>query len=440
MNKNKTLRLAIGLSIVSLAVTGFASPSMDAAYREMFDVSTRSTNAVDFPQTIGAQGNVVSGRENFGLALNSDTIDPTFALFTGPSQLAGNVTSNGKVCATCHLPQFGWGLPGSNISAHFPANDPIFDTAPESGADPLGPILLEQHGLIASRFGRFNPFLSEDDPLRQVFAWRKSQHLINVALTNGLLNDGRARNLVEQARGAVFIHTQNADERFDDIANAPNLSSQRLKDISAFEETIISPPILKALLNPNDPDYAKLIADPFMTVPVTTPQEKRGKAVFQKYCMTCHDMPNVFSNTEHRANPPLNTPLPFAHTMDIGVAQRNALHLEVRRWDPISQTRKTIVVPLVKIDGTVVQWPVKDDIGLAASTGRYEDLYRFKVPQLRNLAQLAPYFHDNSAATLEDVVDYFDSCDYNDSADGAQHPIHYKKGEREDLLAFLRVL
>ena len=36
---------------------------------------------------------------------------------------------------------------------------------------------------------------------------------------------------------------------------------------------------------------------------------------------------------------------------------------------------------------------------------------------------LGPYFHDNSTATLEDVVDYFNSDDYNQSTDGRELPI-----------------
>jgi cytochrome c peroxidase len=292
-----------------------------------------------------------------------------------------------------------------------------------------------------TRAGRFNPFLAETDPFKRVFSWRKSQHLTNVVFTFGLLNDGRSRNLVEQARGAVFTHTQNGDTRFDDIANAPNLSSQRLKDISSFEETLVSPPELVALLNPADPLYPTLSTDPFYTVSLTTRAQQRGEAVFAGACMSCHNMPNVFSNKDHVDNPPLATPLNFGHVFDIGVAQKNALQLDVRPYDSTTGGRGApIVVPLVKVDGTVVNYTVTDDIGAAADTGRYEDLHRFKVPQLRLVSQNAPYFHDNSAPTLEAVVDYFNSDDYNRSADGIQHPIHLREGEKSDLVAFLKAL
>lgn len=47
----------------------------------------------------------------------------------------------------------------------------------------------------------------------------------------------------------------------------------------------------------------------------------------------------------------------------------------------------------------------KADYGRYNVTGREEDRYRFKVPTLRNIARTAPYFHDGSAATLEDAIE-----------------------------------
>jgi cytochrome c peroxidase len=44
------------------------------------------------------------------------------------------------------------------------------------------------------------------------------------------------------------------------------------------------------------------------------------------------------------------------------------------------------------------------DYGRYNVTGREEDRYRFKVPSLRNVADTAPYFHDGSAATLEEAA------------------------------------
>jgi cytochrome c peroxidase len=45
------------------------------------------------------------------------------------------------------------------------------------------------------------------------------------------------------------------------------------------------------------------------------------------------------------------------------------------------------------------------DEGRFRVTKKKEDLHVFKVPSLRNVALTAPYFHDGSAATLEEAVD-----------------------------------
>lgn len=47
----------------------------------------------------------------------------------------------------------------------------------------------------------------------------------------------------------------------------------------------------------------------------------------------------------------------------------------------------------------------KNDFGLFTTTGRERDRYLFRVPSLRNVALTAPYFHDGSAATLEQAVE-----------------------------------
>lgn len=45
-----------------------------------------------------------------------------------------------------------------------------------------------------------------------------------------------------------------------------------------------------------------------------------------------------------------------------------------------------------------------DDKGLNGFTGKAEDLHKFKVPNLRNIAKTAPYYHDGTQETLEDAV------------------------------------
>lgn len=77
--------------------------------------------------------------------------------------------------------------------------------------------------------------------------------------------------------------------------------------------------------------------------------------------------------------------------------------------------------------GSVV---LTNDPGLAMITGLCEDIGRFTVPQLRGLAARAPYFSDGSAATLLDVVTFYNN----------RFQIQLSNQDVEDLVAFLRSL
>jgi cytochrome c peroxidase len=448
--------------------------------------------------------NAIAGQADFGFNSNESAIDSSQGLFQGQSTMlgVGTIVSNGRTCSTCHRPDrrdgsgnlieaLELGLPHAfPLSNTIPSTDPIFTgiNADASG-NPEAYNNLNNHGLFVYRPGRFNPLLAWNDPLREVLLWRKSIRLVNTGLTFGFLNDARMRELQETARNAIFSHTQPLDQRFDDLLRAPNPNyptigppnfEQRPRDMAAFIElTTINPPILKAFVNPADPTlnpqcayapgapctpddcqrltgnsacdlYTVLITDPFFTVPVQTPAQQRGRDIFKAQCMTCHNTPNVFGNVEHVPGAPLNFGPRIAHTFDVGVAQRNVNNLDFRGYvcttqppegaDCPQRVFQTIVLPLAKMDGTTVMYPVTIDPGTAAATGRYEDLQRFKVPQLRGISQLGPYFHDNSATTLDDVLDHFTSPWYANSADGSQYPICLSSDQRSDLLAFLNIL
>ena len=95
----------------------------------------------------------------------------------------------------------------------------------------------------------------------------------------------------------------------------------------------------------------------------------------------------------------------------------------------------------------------RESIGLAEHTGRREDMGRFKTPTLRNIAVTAPYMHDGSIATLEEVLAHYEAGgrtihDGPNAGVGARNPLKssFVKGfsltpdERRDLIAFLESL
>lgn len=86
--------------------------------------------------------------------------------------------------------------------------------------------------------------------------------------------------------------------------------------------------------------------------------------------------------------------------------------------------------------------------GTLADQGRYEvtkneaDRGAFKTPGLRNIAQSAPYMHDGSLKTLEEVVDfYIGAGNSNDWRDKDLKELDHLTGqERTDLEEFLKSL
>jgi cytochrome c peroxidase len=65
----------------------------------------------------------------------------------------------------------------------------------------------------------------------------------------------------------------------------------------------------------------------------------------------------------------------------------------------------------------------------------------FKTPTLRDVARTAPYMHDGSMATLDDVVEFYDGGGrVNPSLDPEIRPLRLTADERQQLVSFLRAL
>lgn len=81
------------------------------------------------------------------------------------------------------------------------------------------------------------------------------------------------------------------------------------------------------------------------------------------------------------------------------------------------------------------------DLGRYGWTKKEEDRGRFKTPTLRALTDRAPYMHDGSLNTLEEVVDFYNQgARPNPHLDPAIAPLGLTREEVQDLVAFLRAL
>jgi cytochrome c peroxidase len=81
------------------------------------------------------------------------------------------------------------------------------------------------------------------------------------------------------------------------------------------------------------------------------------------------------------------------------------------------------------------------DVGRYAVTHDAKDWGAFKTPTLREIAHTAPYMHDGSLKTLEDVVDFYDKGGTpNQNLDQKIKPLHLTAQDKMDLVAFLNSL
>lgn len=132
-------------------------------------------------------------------------------------------------------------------------------------------------------------------------------------------------------------------------------------------------------------------------------------------------------------------------------------HVGVMFTDNLQTTRSAMAetgshnTGLYNMNGTGAYPPTAT--GFYEFTGRAEDMGRFRTPSLRNVSVTAPYFHDGSADTLEEVLAHYARAgrvieDGPFAGDGAQNPhkdgmiVGFEASDSEiaDLIAFLHSL
>lgn len=81
------------------------------------------------------------------------------------------------------------------------------------------------------------------------------------------------------------------------------------------------------------------------------------------------------------------------------------------------------------------------DAGKFRLTGAESDIGVFKVPTLRNIALTAPYMHDGSLLTLDEVIEHYNSGGKaHPNRSEIIRPLNLTTDEKEDLITFLHAL
>ena len=260
---------------------------------------------------------------------------------------------------------------------------------------------------------------------------RNSPTLVNAAFFNTLFLDGRAKSLEEQALGPLINPIEHGLESHqlivDVIANDTSYIQQfeKVFDIKKDEITIqyVSKAIAsfeRTLISGDSPFDRHLFGRDHSAL---SSSAERGLDVFKRNgnCVTCHEI--SWNNALFSDN----------RFYNIGVGFKNLTQILDEFIADIELGKKPEEFPL-----TAQQ---RSELGRFNVTKDVKDIGKFKTPTLRNIALTAPYMHDGSFKTLEEVIEHYDKGgDKNHFIDSKIFPLHLTQQEKKDLLEFMKSL
>jgi cytochrome c peroxidase len=326
---------------------------------------------------------------------------------------------NGRVCSTCHeLDGFGTITP-EHVQALWEA-DPggvLFRAIDSDDGRGVSYERLLEHAtmripieLPTRTVSGLGVRLCDTPEQTTVYVNRGNPTVFNVALERHLMHDGRdGDDLEQQARNAVETHAQPKREP----------TERELRALAAFQAQLFSHAAIARTASP-----AGALTEGTglaLTLPDgNTPAEIRGRAFFEpdRQCGLCHSGPMLNRSSRFHPN---GVGLEIESSF-VGAEPDNPN--EKHEWCYVDLATNELA-PGPNGVPEVFQMPVSDPgIGLVAGIqefqaedGRPQFIPNevlvavagpvFKIPTLWGTPDTAPYFHDNSAKTLADVLDQY---------------------------------
>ena len=316
---------------------------------------------------------------------------------------------NDRTCSTCHSDATGTISP-DDVAVRYALDptDPLFRPL-DSDDGQSGTAyhrLLDHATILVSITLPPNVTLADDAAERNVTFERTVPSTLDTpALDPVLMWDGRIPTLEDQAMGAILGHA---------AATLPPAADAIAQIVGYEKEKLFSSKDLE--------QYAKKAGPPPALPAGSTASEIRGRAFFDPttaagLCARCH------------AGPMLNETSAFGPGGIAGIRFSNA---RVSAFNARGLPVRTFLFDTP--DGVVtVSSP---DPGRALVTGNPKDADRFKIPSLRNIKNTAPYFHDGSALTLEEVALHYAKF-FELTTKGA---IVLSAQDQADIVAYMKLL
>lgn len=265
---------------------------------------------------------------------------------------------------------------------------------------------------------------------------RNAPTLLNVAYRKHLFHDGRETTLENQVWSPLLAHNEMANTSVGQVI-------ERIKVIDDYAERF-----QKAFGRPPSMETIGMALAQYERVLIAgnsrfdqwyyggekerlNEEERRGFDVFvgAGRCAACHTV------GEHHA---LFTDNLWHNT---GVGYRESMGLDEKDKERVQLAPGHFVeVDKHLIDSVSVQ-RTRNDIGLYEVTQDPADRWKYSTPTLRNIALTAPYMHNGSLLTLEEVVEFYDRGGVpNEVLDPLIVPLSLSAKDKKSLVAFLKTL
>ena len=334
---------------------------------------------------------------------------------------------NGRTCVTCHSVKNGTFSPADAQKrlAKNPA-DPLFvGDGLNDGVQ--GTSRITGHATVRIEIPLTSRIKLANDPTAtSVTLLRGTPTTRNTpSLQPVFMYDGRDTTLEGQALGAVHAHAQNAVEP----------TPLQLQLIAEFQQA--APRFFSSV-----PLFIFAHGGPAPRLPNgVTASEKRGRAMFDSVpitpgstrglCAMCHSGPMLDVSNEFN----IFLPIPGLRFFGVSVSERNKLNLPTHEF--IIDGTDTIVTPDPGHCLTDPPDPNEFPPELFGPGGPLPLVIAcnlFKTPSLWGIKHTAPYFHDNSSKTLEEVAEQYTFMFKREAG------IILTPQDEADIVAFLKLL
>ncbi len=259
---------------------------------------------------------------------------------------------------------------------------------------------------------------------------RNAPTIINAMFNSGQFWDGRAATLEDQAILPLTNPDEMGNSSFAEVvARLQKIPEYNKQFRTVFQAEVSIDAVAKAIAS-----YERTLVsadspfDRFQVGDFSAMNEsaKRGLLLFrtQARCNVCHRISDSYpflSDQNFR-----NTGIAANHKAFEKITQR-AMQL-------VETSNSANTHRLSTEDGG-------SELGRFVATGNVLDIGTFRTPSLRNIELTAPYFHDGSAATLEEVVKYYiKGGNDNSLRDWELQALSLTETEIKDLVEFLKAL